>query len=119
MATQRPGFARADTDIELTDTKGHSTSHDIEKEPATPEVTSIQSHGSPAFDASKEDHFGQGDVLHDAKDILTHVIHVDDDKDLSPWTFRAFFLGTFLLPAPRHIVLTYANQVPVLQSSHL
>ncbi|KAH6672407.1 OPT oligopeptide transporter protein-domain-containing protein [Halenospora varia] len=48
---------------------------------------------SPVFDASKEDHFGEIAVLSDAKDVLTHILHVDDDPSLSPWTIRAFFLG--------------------------
>jgi len=33
------------------------------------------------------------DVLQDAHDIVTHIISVSDDPSLSPWTFRAFFLG--------------------------
>jgi OPT family oligopeptide transporter len=32
-------------------------------------------------------------VLDDARDITTHVILVEDDPSLNPWTFRAFFLG--------------------------
>lgn len=32
-------------------------------------------------------------VLDDARDITTHVISVEDDPSLNPWTFRAFFLG--------------------------
>ncbi|KAG2134272.1 OPT oligopeptide transporter protein-domain-containing protein [Suillus cothurnatus] len=32
-------------------------------------------------------------VLSDERDIATHVISVDDDPSLNPWTFRAFFIG--------------------------
>lgn len=32
-------------------------------------------------------------VLHDERDIATHVISVSDDPSLNPWTFRAFLLG--------------------------
>lgn len=32
-------------------------------------------------------------VLSNERDIATHVISVDDDTTLSPWTFRTFFLG--------------------------
>ena len=32
-------------------------------------------------------------VLHTEREIATHVISVDDDPSLNPWTFRAFFLG--------------------------
>ncbi|KAI9570474.1 OPT oligopeptide transporter [Boletus coccyginus] len=34
-----------------------------------------------------------GVVLHSERDIATHVISVDDDPSLNPWTFRAFSLG--------------------------
>ncbi|KAF8557285.1 OPT superfamily oligopeptide transporter [Imleria badia] len=34
-----------------------------------------------------------GVVLHSEREIATHVISVDDDPSLNPWTFRAFFLG--------------------------
>jgi len=32
-------------------------------------------------------------ILSNERDIATHVISVDDDPTLNPWTFRAFFLG--------------------------
>ena len=32
-------------------------------------------------------------VLRSEREIATHIISVDDDPSLSPWTFRAFFLG--------------------------
>jgi hypothetical protein len=35
-------------------------------------------------------------VLSDERDIATHVISVEDDITLNPWTFRAFFLGISL-----------------------
>lgn len=33
-------------------------------------------------------------VVSTAEEIVTKVIHVDDDPTLNPWTFRMFFLGT-------------------------
>lgn len=92
MATQRPGFQRHDTDFHNND-EGHSSSFDPEKHSGAPEITYMDE--EPEFIAAKEDHFGETAVLSDAKDVLTHVIHVDDDPSLSPWTFRAFFLGTY------------------------
>ncbi|KAF4614385.1 hypothetical protein G7Y89_g15352 [Cudoniella acicularis] len=91
MAEKRPGFASSDA--EISESLGHTSSRDIEKEAniPSPELTYVVE--SPIFDASKEDHFGEEAVISDAKDVLTHVIHVDDDPSLSPWTFRAFFLG--------------------------
>ncbi|KAG6371067.1 OPT oligopeptide transporter protein-domain-containing protein [Boletus reticuloceps] len=34
-----------------------------------------------------------GIVLHSEREIAAHVISVDDDPSLNPWTFRAFSLG--------------------------
>lgn len=92
MATQRPGFQRADTDFATT------SALDEEKNGAhvkagSPDIHYMTEDSDGAFDATKEDHFGEAVVLENAKDILTHIIHVDDDPTLSPWTFRAFFLG--------------------------
>ena len=33
------------------------------------------------------------DILRDERDIATHVISVEDDTSLSPWTWRAFIIG--------------------------
>ncbi|KAK7535339.1 OPT oligopeptide transporter protein-domain-containing protein [Phyllosticta citribraziliensis] len=49
-----------------------------------------------SYDVRKEDRFGEVVVLSDAKDLVTHVLHVDDDPSLSPWTFRAISIGTGL-----------------------
>jgi hypothetical protein len=101
MATQlhqRSGFARTDSDKvspENENVAPTSATSALDSEKAfdrTPEIAYLGDE-SPLFDASKEDHFGEAAVLTDAKDVLTHVIHVDDDPSLSPWTFRAFFLG--------------------------
>ena len=109
MASHRPGFARHDTDgidnnplnYLRNDSKGnvYNSHRDIEMEG----YGASSKHGddgihytgsdSASFDAAKEDHFGEAIVVTDAKDLLTHVIHVDDDSSLSPWTFRTAFLG--------------------------
>ncbi|KAI9452586.1 OPT oligopeptide transporter protein-domain-containing protein [Russula earlei] len=36
------------------------------------------------------------DVLRNERDLVTHVIPVDDDPSLSPYTFRSIFIGTGL-----------------------
>jgi hypothetical protein len=36
--------------------------------------------------------------LETAADIVTQVIHLDDDPSINPWTFRMFFLGMAVLP---------------------
>ncbi|KAG8217851.1 OPT oligopeptide transporter [Butyriboletus roseoflavus] len=35
-------------------------------------------------------------IFHTEREIATHVISVNDDPTLNPWTFRAFFLGLSL-----------------------
>jgi hypothetical protein len=32
-------------------------------------------------------------VLRNERDIVTHIISVEDDPSLNPWTFRSFFIG--------------------------
>lgn len=43
---------------------------------------------------------GETGPLETAEDIVTHVIAVDDDPTLSPWTFRMFFVGEWPSPFP-------------------
>lgn len=35
--------------------------------------------------------------LDTAEEIVTTVIHLDDDPTLNPWTFRMFFIGILIL----------------------
>jgi len=35
-------------------------------------------------------------VLRDERDVVEHIISVDDDPSLSPWTLRAFIIGISL-----------------------
>ena len=66
--------------------------------------------GEGEYDVRKEDHFGEVMVIHDAKELVTHVLHVDDDPEATPWTFRAFLIGELpamlLFDACRLAVLT-------------
>ncbi|KZV86717.1 OPT superfamily oligopeptide transporter [Exidia glandulosa HHB12029] len=34
-----------------------------------------------------------GEVIEDERQLVTHVISIDDDPSLSPWTFRAWVIG--------------------------
>ena len=45
--------------------------------------------GTSVSDESSED----AEVLHDARELVSHVISIEDDPNLSPWTLRAFILG--------------------------
>lgn len=35
----------------------------------------------------------ESEVLTDARDLVTHVISVEDDPGLNPWTFRVLVIG--------------------------
>jgi len=108
MASQRPAYARADTDLSMrggVDSKAHEAgSNDVYyKSDKSSEANEKGNHGGlteaalPVYAIEAEDHFGEADVVHTAKDIVTHVLHVDDEKSLNPWTFRMFFIGKSLL----------------------
>lgn len=43
--------------------------------------------------STSEDSSDDGEIVHDARDLVTHVISVEDDPSLNPWTFRSFFIG--------------------------
>lgn len=80
------------------------------------------------YDIRKENHFGEVTVIDNAKDLITHVLHVDDDPSASPWTFRAVLIGEYSseesrgkraelgLEAGRSS--TFAEQVSFSVSSH-
>ncbi|PON30062.1 hypothetical protein TGAM01_v201429 [Trichoderma gamsii] len=48
------------------------------------------------YDVRKENRFGEVTVIDNAKDLVTHVLHVDDNPNDSPWTFRAMAIGLIL-----------------------
>lgn len=96
---QRPSFARADTDGISLQNIDYSTSS--KQENGAPEYLGDvkDSKGGAYITEDPEDvpqydtELGEVKIVEDAKDLVTQVIHVDDDPTVSPWTFRAFFLG--------------------------
>jgi hypothetical protein len=42
------------------------------------------------------DDYSSNEVLQDERDIVTHVLSVEDDPSLTPWTLRAFVIGIAL-----------------------
>ncbi|KAL1979304.1 hypothetical protein VTN96DRAFT_6224 [Rasamsonia emersonii] len=42
------------------------------------------------------DYENSSDVVGSADDLVTHVIQVEDDPSIYPWTFRMLFLGVGL-----------------------
>ena len=108
---ERPGFKR-----QTTDKQGEVESDIALAESSSgPSATDKQAHDSKAHDGKPTNTFEireavGDDVLPDyddeedgvqkveapvetAKDLLTKVLHVDDDPSISPWTFRLFVLG--------------------------
>lgn len=89
------------------DSVGHSSANDVktdhtilgEKGNTFLGEKDTQNHGvydseaAPVFDPALENHFGEAIVVTNAEELVTTVLHVDDDPTLSPWTFRACFLG--------------------------
>jgi len=43
----------------------------------------------------EEGRAGKEGAVETNEDLVTRVIHVEDDPTLNPWTFRVFFLGTY------------------------
>ncbi len=59
-------------------------------------VNGLKPEVPPPYWVDPEVPVGEGDIkaLSTAEDIVTTVIHVDDDPTLNPWTFRMFFIGS-------------------------
>jgi hypothetical protein len=101
----RPGFSRHDTDnhasIEPSSigvTSSDKNSYELKdlsgKEGGIFEVKEDSSENLPDYDRESDD-FANVKQAETAKDLVTQVIHVDDDPTQSPYTFRLFFLGMF------------------------
>ncbi|OJA09369.1 hypothetical protein AZE42_08545 [Rhizopogon vesiculosus] len=80
-------------------TAAETTRQRAAPEPAPPSEKSLSTSDEKSFDrqggieAATVDADSEEVVLSNERDIATHVISVDDDPNLNPWTFRAFFLG--------------------------
>ncbi|KAG0707311.1 OPT oligopeptide transporter protein-domain-containing protein [Suillus ampliporus] len=74
---------------------GEHTAH----ERAVPSEKALSTSDEKSFDgkgdveSATEDADSEEAILADELDIATHVISLDDDPTLNPWTFRAFFIG--------------------------
>jgi hypothetical protein len=105
---ERPSFTRHDTDAVVNEDEkkpyGTTTSADHSsgeyrnsKESIGKGYTAGTTELPPYHDT--EAAIGEGEIgaLETAEDIVTTVIHVDDDPTINPWTFRMFFIGEFHL----------------------
>lgn len=97
MATPNPG---ADAVVQ-DKTRGLSTSVDNasgEPRPSKESLNKVKErgvHGLPIYIANDSEAIGEGHIgaLETADDMVTTIIHVDDDPSENPWTFRMFFIG--------------------------
>ena len=107
MPQARPGFARQDTDQATSlksldrDLSSKSKFGGDEQVGTEKTDTSVANNELPLYDGERDRSHGEGHVS-TAEDLVTQVIHVEDDPSLNPWTFRMFFLGDYspLLYAP-------------------
>ncbi len=58
----------------------------------TPPLSPDEKHVSETV-VKVTDDYDSNEVLQDERDIVTHVLSVDDDPSLRPWTLRAFVIG--------------------------
>ena len=76
----------------------------VMSEPHLATETLASSEKEDDFETPEQDHSSKKDVesttgsdltgvLQNERDIVTHIISVQDDPSLNPWTFRAFFIG--------------------------
>ena len=40
-----------------------------------------------------QDNFRRNSVVSTAKELISNMLHVEDDPTVNPWTFRMFFIG--------------------------
>ena len=50
-------------------------------------------HATPAYDVEAGESDGHQLPVSTAEDLVTNILHVDDDPTLNPWTFRTWFIG--------------------------
>lgn len=101
MVSQPPTYEDA-TDIPVAASESNSErpdsqekdSHKILNEKG--ESATVDEDALPVYNAEAEDHFGETIVVETAKDLVTHILHVQDDPSLNPWTFRMFLIGRCL-----------------------
>ena len=112
MTSKRPGFSRANTDRAVSSTEDielqHSADAGVGNSKGTSEfrdpdakdgaAITVESAGNreespPGYEDDGDEHGKVTEPVETAKDLVTQVLHVDDDPTLNPFTFRVFFLG--------------------------
>jgi hypothetical protein len=99
---ERPSFTRQSPDVVFDEKpKGFSTGVQSPGSSDSKENEANGYKGTNAFDTVVPAYHDLEDLrdedlrghLNTAEDIVTTVIHVEDDPTLNPWTFRMFFIG--------------------------
>lgn len=98
---ERPTFQRQHTDYDRPDSssKGAVELVDFgkgEKDGVIVDERSAELSPSPTYDKDNEGFGVITEPVHTAEDLVTQVIHVEDDPTISAVTFRTFFLGMTL-----------------------
>jgi len=91
MATQRPSFPRADTDAISMTSMNQSSGSKGQPEYLGEDYKNPKGPSYVAEDEVPQYETEVGEVrpVEDAKDLVTKVIHVDDDMSINPWYVRS------------------------------
>jgi hypothetical protein len=73
--------------------KLHDENLDISKDEKRPYNDETTPEPAPLY-TDEEGKVEGENAVETNEDLVTRVIHVEDDPSLNPWTFRVFFLGT-------------------------
>lgn len=126
----RPGFLRKDTErhgsVDVTQTdvdpvasgsKTYELGNVDSKHGGFVDIDEGTTETPPDYENDAGDGFAKvTGPVETAKDLVTQVIHVDDDPSLSPYTFRLFFLGNSA-PLGRPVGVLTSRQEVVCPSS--
>lgn len=84
---------KTDSLVEREPSAGMNSEKLMDKGGEMDKTPSIQEVPLPSYDDAEALSREPAAPLATAEEIVTHVIHVDDDPTLNPWTFRMFFIG--------------------------
>lgn len=104
------GIGEREKHHEITSEVPASNAETSEKKPAMDTeveraISYADDDNNDGYDVRKENRFGEVTVIDNAKDLVTHVLHVDDNPNDSPWTFRAMAIGKFKSSVMNHIFI--------------
>lgn len=104
--SSQPGFVSAGSDV-------HVSGADLSKTKAEYDIDKVAtSNPLPKYEVDEDGSSNptRADVpLETAQDLVTTIIHVEDDPTLNPYTFRMVFLGMLLNPVKTFLL---ADNVP-------